>query len=355
MCDTMVVLPSASAEGRMLFGKNSDRERNEAQRLRLLPAQDHPAGTMLQATYIAIPQAAHTHAVLLSQPFWMWGAEMGANEHGLAIGNEAVHSRIAPQLEKSLIGMDLLRLALERAATASEAVSVITDLLEQWGQGGNCGHLNPHFYHNAFLIADPREAFVLETVGRTWVVERAAPVRAISNAYSIHNGFSRASESLPAEATRDFAAAFADPVLEQRGFGAARCARATSLLQARAGAVGARDIMAVLRDHGPQAEGDPHWHPQDTIGRTICMHAADHDRRGQTTGSWVSTLDRSGAIHWVTGTAAPCTSIFKPVLLSAGLPSHGAEPTDRFDAATLWWRHELLHRRLLSDPGTARA
>jgi hypothetical protein len=29
----------------------------------------------------------------------------------------------------------------------------------------------------------------------------------------------------------------------------------------------------------------------------------------------------------------------------------GPAPTDRTDAASLWWRHERLHRRVLRDPG----
>jgi hypothetical protein len=29
----------------------------------------------------------------------------------------------------------------------------------------------------------------------------------------------------------------------------------------------------------------------------------------------------------------------------------GPAPDDHFDPAALWWRHELLHRRCLTDPG----
>jgi secernin len=96
-----------------------------------------------------------THGVLLCKPVWMWGAEMGANDVGVAIANEAVFaSRVSPRREPALLGMDLLRLALERSATADAAVSVIAALVESHGQGGNCAFRGSFYYHNAFLIAD---------------------------------------------------------------------------------------------------------------------------------------------------------------------------------------------------------
>ena len=356
MCDTIVALPGSTGDRITLFGKNSDRERNEAQTVEISPRADHAPGAELACTYITIPQVRHTHAVLLCRPFWMWGAEMGANEHGVVIGNEAVHARTPPQEEPALIGMDLLRLALERAATAAEALDVITTLLARLGQGGSCGHLSPRFYHNSFIIADATEAFVLETMRRHWLVERVKGVRAISNAYSIGREADRVSADLRAEiqaagwsndAAPDYAAVIGDAERDLISHGRARCERSTSLLRWREGRLTAADMMAVLRDHGSAATTDPDWHPQHATARTICMHAADGERGGQTVGSLISELRASDAVHWVTGTAAPCTSIFKPVLVGIPLPSHGPRPTDRFDARTLWWMHERLHRAML--------
>ena len=87
MCDTLVVLPNSTADGSLIFAKNSDREPNEAHHLLAVPAAEHAPGEMLQCTYIQIPQVPHTNAVLLAKPFWIWGAEMGANEHGVVIGH----------------------------------------------------------------------------------------------------------------------------------------------------------------------------------------------------------------------------------------------------------------------------
>lgn len=79
------------------------------------------------------------------------------------------------------------------------------------------------------------------------------------------------------------------------------------------------------------------------------MHAGAADRHGQTVGSLVCELNRERTVHWVTGTAAPCISIFKPVLMDVPLPSVGLSPGARFDSDQLWWRHERLHRAALAS------
>ncbi|MHA1601459.1 MAG: peptidase U34, partial [Promethearchaeota archaeon] len=113
MCDTIIATPSVTKHNVMLFGKNSDREPDEAQNIVIVPHQTHKPGSLLKCTYIEIPQVEETNRILLSQPFWMWGAEMGANEHGVVIGNEALLTKVKPA-KSGLTGMDLLRLGLER-------------------------------------------------------------------------------------------------------------------------------------------------------------------------------------------------------------------------------------------------
>jgi secernin len=358
MCDTMAADPTVNATGGVLFAKNSDRERNEAQFLEFHPRRKFGAGAVLRTTYLAIPQASITHAVLLSRPFWIWGAEIGVNEHGVAIGNEAVHPRALPQRHPSLIGMDLLRLGVERAATAREAVEVITGLLEQHGQGGNCGHLRRRYYDNSFLIVDSRETYVLETVGRHWALQRGRGVRTISNAYTIGTDADALSSGIEdfvrghgwwhGEGKLDFASAVTDPGNPGLTFARSRFARSSELLGRHTGALTSAHLMAALRDHGESA-AVPDWHPQQIEGATICMHARDARNGGQSTASMVCDLRPERAIHWVTGTSAPCTGVFKPFFFDACLPDTGPMPGDVFDPRALWWRHEAFHRAALRD------
>lgn len=326
MCDTLVF----RADSGMVLAKNSDRDPNEAQLWEWTPAAAHEAGARTRTTYVDLPQVARTHATVVSRPWWMWGAEMGANEHGVAIGNEAVFTKERAGLEPGLLGMDLLRLALERGATAREAVEVIVALLEEHGQSGPCSAEHRRFtYHNSFLVADRDGAIVLETAGRHWATEDVTGARSISNGLTIPG----------------FAGRYADRL---RGR-VAGCAARRSLTQRRAGgSTGVLDAISILCDNG--TEGGPRWSPVNGSMVGPNMHAGGLLASSQTVSSWVSDL--GSGLHWATGTADPALSLFVPLRVDGPLPE-AAYPTqgvsNHRDDRSLWWRHERLHRAALRD------
>jgi secernin len=324
MCDTMAIVQS----GGVLFAKNSDREPNEGQYLDWQPRRAYGPGTRLRCTWIEIPQAPETHAVLLSRPWWMWGAEMGTNEHGVTIGNEAVFTR-QPYASSGLTGMDLLRLALERASDAAAAVEVIVGLIDQFGQGGGCRYDNPRFtYHNSFIVADTRTAFVLETAGRHHAIEEIQGARSISNGLTIPG----------------FAQEHSDIIKTRVSACRLRQARTQHLVERASRPV---ELMRILRDHGHDGAAPKYSWVNGGLGAP-CVHAGGLVASSQTTASWVAEL-RPGAVrHWATATAAPCTSLFKPVAVDSPV-DYGPAPRDRADES-LWWRHERLHRATMRDP-----
>lgn len=352
MCDTMVAVATATTDGAVWFGKNSDREPGEAQMVEHWPARSHDAAT-LRCTYLEIPQSPHTFEVVLSRPFWMWGAEMGANERGVVIGNEAVFTKL-PYAKTGLLGMDLLRLALERADCAREALNLITDLIARHGQGGACGYRNKKFrYHNSFLIADPNEAWVLETADQYWVAEKVKGLRTISNGLTIGKefdliapnayDFARSQGWCKTAADFDFARCFGDAKRSELSGSALRRACTLQQLSRHEKGVGREAVFAALRDHNgltPQ-QG---WKIQ-----MPCAHASWWPTRqsGQTTGSMVSRLTANGATHYLTGTSSPCLSVFKPVVMG--------QDNKLGDVESLFWQHERLHRLVIGDYARRRA
>jgi len=354
MCDTLVATPQYTADGALWFAKNSDREPGEAQLVEHLPAR-HQTTAKVQCTYLEIPQSARTNEIVISRPFWMWGAEIGANQHGVAIGNEAVFTRL-PYDKTGLTGMDLLRLALERAATAREALEIITRLLAQYGQGGGCGYRNRKFrYHNSFMIADPGDAWVLETAGRHWAAERVRGIRTISNALSIGKQFDLLSDDAysfakgqgwcRSAAEFDFAGCFGDPFYSRMSGGGVRAACTLAFLQRKDGKLARDDFFAALSDHGGLSPASG-WRMN-----MPCAHSSWWPTRqaGQTTGSMVSRLNMKDSLHWLTGSSSPCLSVYKPVRLGGELISSGPEAGAGFDHESLFWRHERLHRTVLVD------
>jgi len=134
MCDTLTALGQATRNGKTLFAKNSDRQPNEAHIVVRFPRMQYSPMSRVKCTYIEVEQRPVTYEVLLLKPAWIWGCEMGTNEFGLSIGNEAVFTR-EKYASSGLTGMDMVRLALERCRNSKEALDEMVSLLEQYGAG----------------------------------------------------------------------------------------------------------------------------------------------------------------------------------------------------------------------------
>ena len=330
MCDTLVALGNSTEDGRVIFGKNSDRPFNEMQLITHSPRTKHEKGDSLKCTYLDIPQVSETNAILLSQPFWMWGAEMGSNEYGVAIGNEAVYTH-EPLRRIGLLGMDLLRLGLERGKSAKEALEIIIDLIEKYGQGGGCAYDDPSWmYHNSFIIADSKKAYVLETADKWWIVEKVKNVRSISNSITIRGKGDRRKEGIiqysiekgycKNENEFDFAVTFSGSPISTIPSPYSRGGKSSLLLSENVGKITPKLMMEFLREH--QAG--------------ICMHGGF-----ESVGSQVSHL-RNGrkSIHWFTGTTLPCVSIYKPYAFPIeGQKVYDPGPYQMVDSDWFWLKH----------------
>lgn len=337
-CDTLVATRAGTADRSVIFAKNSDRLPDECQHLRVFPARDWASGSSVRCQYVTLPQVRHTFRVLGSQPFWLWGFEHGVNERGVVIGNEAIWTT-APRQQLGLLGMDLIRLGLERGATARQALDVITALLEEHGQGGSPRHNDPRAacYDSSFILADPGEAWVLETSGRDWVARRIQQgVYSISNAPCLERDFDLASRALRARSGLNFARDLGEYAAHPQTSGRTRCTRSRQLLQERTGRIGVADMMAFLRDHG----GADETQAPSRFGPTLCAHSG-MPGTGQTAASMVAHLHRDGVIAWCS-LVTPCISIFLPFFVDAAIPEVLAQGNATFSPASPWWRIKRL-------------
>ena len=358
-CDTLVALGTVTSDGVALLAKNSDRPPRECQRIVRIPRRSNPVGARLRCQYIEVPEVAETATVLGSQPYWLWGLEHGVNQHRVAIGNETVFAKelLGPV---GLTGMDLVRLGLERARTATEALEVMVDLIETHGQGGS-GHVHLDWpYHNGFLIADPTSAWILETSDRHWAARRVPDVGNVSNGLALGTDWERGAVDLtsfavgrgwwtPEQGKVDFAAAYADDGTVPPNLCVERRRRGATLLDGLRGRASASALRGVLRDHydaGPASRPDDFTDPHFFA---LCMHA---DPLDNTTAGMVARLPidpTEPAAAWMC-LGSPCVGAFLPCYVDAEVPAVLGVGGAEVDRRGPWWRTRELLTLVERDP-----
>ena len=112
MCDTFVALSSVTRDKNVLFAKSADCEVNEANAIVRIPRKKHIKGEAVRITHLVIPQVEETYEIFLTKAFWTYGCEIGVNEYGLAMGEEAVFTTEMTEEKDGIIGPDLVRLGL---------------------------------------------------------------------------------------------------------------------------------------------------------------------------------------------------------------------------------------------------
>ena len=272
----------------------------------------------------------------------MWGAEMGVNEYGLVIGNEAVFTREKLRKDNSgLTGMDMLRLALERCREANEALMLLIELLDTYGQNACGGYKNKgFFYSNSFLIADKLEAYVLETAGKFWAWKKLNNAYSISNALTLNHDFDESNAGKLLNG-KGFAPRFSDRLYTLAGRAGHR--RACTLDTATA-EPNLTKALSTLQSHHLGASS---FSPKKATTACICMHATGFLNPSSTTGSMIAEITDTDAPRvWFTGTPYPCISLYKPFYFheeGPGLQSPGSAPD-----GSLWWKGQERYEHILS-------
>ncbi|MCX7055853.1 MAG: C69 family dipeptidase [Proteobacteria bacterium] len=358
-CDTWVALKDSTSDGSVILAKNSDRPPMEAQPLVQMPRHDFGRGDAVKCTFLEIPQVAITYAHVGSKIWWTFGYEHGMNEHGVAIGNEAVWSKEPYEDAAGLIGMDLVRLGLERARTAYEAMHVMVQLIHVHGQSGQCewpGQWGNARNFNSFIIADPNEAWILETAGRYWVAKRLTRgVYSISNVYSIEQDWDEAHPGLVDHAIAagwttsredfNFARDYGDywrHGSNDPGMMQVRRNATLNCLRLDHGSLTPAHMMKICRNHHEGTLLEPRWGAAESFWAMPCMHDSTKAPY-HTAASMIAHLRNSmptelRQVYWGCF-SNPCSSVFQPFYLhGARVPASYSEGTGIYSDESPWWR-----------------
>ena len=175
-------------------------------------------------------------------------------------------------------------------------------------------------------------------------MKRVEDLDSISNMLGISTDWERCSDSSSSRKL-DWAKTYALPDVPPNLGAPDRQSITRGSLQAVQGRITSRTLFQIMRQHG---EG---YHPaMADAHRNVCIHAGPQENRWwQADGVMVTDAGEQGILIWVTGTSGNCVSIFKPVFMGMDLPDIGPTPTEHFDPHSLWWKHELLHRRAMAD------
>ncbi len=165
-CTNFLITRGATADGSTMITYAADSHILYGE-LYFTPAADHLPGEMLDiyewdtGNYLGqIPQVPHTYQVVGLM-----------NEHQVSIGETTFGGRRELHNPDGLLDYgSLMFIALQRARTAREAIRVMTELVEKYGY---CSE------GESFSIADPKEVWILEMIGKgkgqkgaLWVARR---------------------------------------------------------------------------------------------------------------------------------------------------------------------------------------
>jgi hypothetical protein len=278
------------------------------------PGRTFAPGETIQAGGRLLPQVRRTWTVLAGRRPAQWGYEHGFNEYGVSVGLTTIRTK-RTEGPPTLTGPDLVRLGLERATSARQAVDVVTDLVSRHGQGAAEAELDP-----AFLITDGREAFVVEMFGAHWAVQHVGEVRAVSDVCHLRQDWDHLSPGLadlaiaqgwwPADGSKLDFAGVAAPEGGDNAASLRRWGRATLLLEQENGQIQLPVLRRILSDH---AEGFA-----DRAGTsTLCQHAET-----RTAASLITQAGPADAlpVAWYSF-GPPCANVYFPLFPVGELPN----------------------------------
>jgi len=172
-CYAVIVGQEASADGSVLVAHNEQNGGRRILNFRRIPRQQFPSDSVAVLRRGGrLPQVEQTWAFLWSENPGLEFSDAYCNEWGVAVVSDGCRTREDDydtlvgrgEIRDGGIGYMLRRLVAQRARTAREGVKLAGELVERFGYADS---------GRSYVVADPREAWLLAVVrGRRWVAQR---------------------------------------------------------------------------------------------------------------------------------------------------------------------------------------
>ena len=367
-CTTILVGKSLTADGSVLHGHNEDMGFVASGRLWSVKAQTHDQGQALKVPYVKIPQVKETYQYwasgnTLSSTGLGVAAEtrpydsvlVGMNQWGVTMSCNWMWSKEKNLPNKGIRRYAVRQLILERAKTARQAVQIVADFIDKYGQA-DWGGLT-------YNLADPKEAWVLETTSQHWVARKVRDneLWVVANRFTIGKEFDLSSKGLksfaqkmgwfdPKQGDFSFKDFYGRPDRMNQAYDKDREARGKALLQGKQGFITPEDLFLILRD---RYEGTPKytkplkdeiWREVSEgrmIPRAIATNLCQSSSVAQLRGDMPVQV---GSVMWY-AMAAPHYSGFFPVYAGATkIPAVFSNVNSAYSPDSAWWAFRMLQK-----------
>lgn len=367
-CTTILIGKELTVDGSVIHAHNEDMGFTAVGRLWPIKSSSHKAGETLKVSYVSIPQ--------IEQTFQYWASGNALSTTGLGISTEkrpydavlvgmnqwgvTMSCNWMYSKEENLPGEGIRRYALrqlilERAKTAKDAVLLVGEFIDKYGQA-DWGGLD-------YCLADPNEAWVIETTSKHWAAKKVKDdeILVVANYFVIKDDFDLSSKGLIEYAeskgwydSKKGKFSFRDVYgLAERmnnPYDVERENRAYKLLESKKGVIVPEDLFIVLMD---RYEGTTKYHKPLTIEhwedvtdkllipRTINTNLCQSSSVAQLRSSLPVEI---GAVMWY-AMATPGYSGYFPVYAGAyDIPKEFQNVNSSISPDSAWWTFRLIQK-----------
>ena len=371
-CTTVLVGKAVTADGSVMHAHNEDMGFSAVGRLWSVEAATHKTGEMLEVPYNTISQAEETYQ------YWASGNTLaatglgisaekrpydsvlvGMNQWGVTMSCNWMNSKEENMPEQGIRRYAIRQLILERAKTARDAVKIIGGFIDKYDQA-DWGGLG-------YCLADPDEAWIVETTTHNWVARRVRDdeVLVVANRFTIGKEYEMSSEGLvdfakqkgwydPSKGDFSFRDVYGRPDKMNQAYDKDREARTMSLLENKKGLITPEDLFLVLRD---RYEGTPKYTKPLQVeiwrevseGRFIPRTISTNLCQSSSVAHLRSDMPvEVGAVMWY-AMVTPHYSGYFPVYAGATtIPEKFSNVNSAYSPDSAWWVFRMLQK--VGDP-----